>query len=214
MVDSYGGNFPSYGFNPGHIHQDNVTGGIYRYLGGDPSDTVNNWLLVWGKLESDPNTSSWGIRQDGATWFNSTTNQQKLWDGSAVLIIQSSQAASQVISIGMIIDGGGSAIIPAIKGDVRVPFACTINLVTILADQLGAIQIDIWKNTLANYPPTVANTITAGAVPKIIASGTNSQDATLIGWTKALADGDTLRFNVDSCTTITRAMILLKATRG
>jgi hypothetical protein len=82
-----------------------------------------------------------------------------------------------------------------------------------LADQSGSIVVDIWKDTYANYPPTVADTITAAAKPTISAT-TKSQNATLTGWTTAITAGDTLRFNVDSITTCTRVLISLKITKS
>ena len=111
-----------------------------------------------------------------------------------------------------VIDGGGSAITTGIKGDIEVPFACTINQVTLLADQSGSIVIDIWKDTYANYPPTVADTITASAKPTISAA-TKSQDSTLTGWTTSITAGDILRFNVDSAATITRVTVSLRVTK-
>lgn len=116
-------------------------------------------------------------------------------------------------AIEFIIDGGGSAITTGVKGDVEVPFACTITQATTLADQSGSIVIDIWKDVYANYPPTVADTITASAKPTL-SSATNAQDSTLTGWTRTIAAGDTLRFNVDSASTVTRVTLSLKITRA
>lgn len=115
-------------------------------------------------------------------------------------------------TISFIIDGGGSEITTGIKGDLEIPFNCTINRVTLLADQSGSIVVDIWKDTYANYPPADADSITASAVPTI-STATNSQDATLTGWTTTVTAGDTLRFNVDSITTCTRVLVSLKVTR-
>jgi len=120
--------------------------------------------------------------------------------------------ANLVDGIQFIIDGGGATITTGIKGDLEIPFACTINQATLLADQSGSIVIDIWKDTYANYPPTDADSITAAA-PPTISSATKSQDATLTGWTTAIAAGSTLRFNVDSITTCTRVTLSLKVTR-
>lgn len=117
-----------------------------------------------------------------------------------------------ISSTGISIDGGGSAITTGIKGDILVPFAATITQVTLLADQTGSIVVDIWKNTYASYPPTVANTITASAIPTISATN-KSQDSTLTGWTTSISAGDTLRFNVNSASTITRVTLILKLTR-
>lgn len=120
-----------------------------------------------------------------------------------------------VLSITMIIDGGGAAITTGIKGDLEIPFACTINRVTMLADQNGDIVVDIWKDTYANFPPTDADSITASATPSILQSpDTNkSQDSTLTGWTTSIAAGDILRFNVDSNTFVQRLTLSLKVTK-
>jgi hypothetical protein len=117
-------------------------------------------------------------------------------------------------SIGYAIDGGGAAIATGIAGTgIRAPFACTINSVTLLADVTGSIVIDIWKDTYANFPPTVADTICASAKPTI-SSGVKSEDTTLTGWTKTIAAGDVLYFNVDSCTAITNVSVILNVTRN
>jgi hypothetical protein len=96
--------------------------------------------------------------------------------------------------------------------DVVVPFDCTITGVTLLADTSGSVVIDIWKDTYANFPPTDADSIVAGANP-LISAATKSTDTTLTGWTKTLAAGDVLRFNVDSVATITRVSLALAVTR-
>lgn len=109
-----------------------------------------------------------------------------------------------------IIDGGGATITTGVKGDLGpFDFAGTIQAVTLLADQSGSIVVDIWKDTYANYPPVVGDSITASAKPTIT-TATKSQDATLTGWSTALAAGDTLRFNVDSITTCQRVVVALK----
>ncbi len=118
-------------------------------------------------------------------------------------------AKTRAITLGL--DGGGSAITTGIKADVSVPYACTITAVTMLADQSGSIVVDIWKDTYANYPPVVGDSITASAKPTIT-TATKSTDATLTGWTTSVSAGDTLRFNVDSATTITRLALTLTVT--
>jgi hypothetical protein len=115
-------------------------------------------------------------------------------------------------SIGVTIDGAGTAISTGVKGYISIPYACKISLVTMLADQSGSAVVDIWKDTYANYPPTVADTITASAKPTI-SSATKSQDTTLTGWTLNVAAGDVLAFKVDSASTITRLTLVLKVTK-
>ena len=114
--------------------------------------------------------------------------------------------------INFVIDGGGSAITTGIKGDVQIPFDCTVEEVTLLADQSGSIVVDVWKDTYANFPATDADSITASATPTI-SSATKSQDSTLTGWTTSLNAGDHLRFNVDSVTSIERVTVVLKLKR-
>ncbi len=117
-----------------------------------------------------------------------------------------------VETITFIIDGGGAVITTGVKGDLQIDGACTIQSVTMLADQTGSIVVDIWAEDYANYPPTVADTITASAKPTITAA-TKSTDATLTGWTTAIAAGDILRYNVDSVTDIQRVTVVLKVKR-
>lgn len=114
-----------------------------------------------------------------------------------------------VDKLGITIDGGGGVITTGIKGDIQIPFDCVIEEVTMLADQSGSIVIDIWKDTYANYPPTDADSITASATPTI-STAIKSQDTSLTGWSKSITAGDTIRFNVDSCTSIVRCTLILK----
>lgn len=116
-------------------------------------------------------------------------------------------------AVGYTIDGNGAVITTGVAGvGLRVPFACTINSVTLLASPSGSIVIDIWKDTYANFPPTVSDSICASAKPTI-SSGVKSEDTTLTGWTTSIAAGDVLYFNVDSCSTITNVVLILKVTK-
>jgi hypothetical protein len=114
--------------------------------------------------------------------------------------------------LGITIDGAGSAITTGIKGDLRVPYDCTISNVEVVLDQIGSIVIDVWNDSYANYPAIDGDSITASA-PPTVSSATKSRDSTLTGWTLALSAGDYLRFNVDSITTATRATLTLEVTK-
>ena len=118
-----------------------------------------------------------------------------------------------VLEIAFVIDGGGALITTGEKGHIRVPFGCDINRNSLLADQSGSIVIDIWKDTLANFPPANGDSITASA-PPTITTDTDSEDATLTGWTTAITADDILAFNVDSVTSIQRVTLGLKVTRN
>jgi hypothetical protein len=130
-------------------------------------------------------------------------------DADATLDVANIRTAS----ITFIIDDGGSVIATGIKGDLEIPFGCTIQAVTLLADQTGSIVIDIWKDTYAAYPPTVADSITASAKPTL-SSAAKSQDSTLTGWTTSISAGQILRFNVSSASALTRVTLSLKVLKN
>lgn len=113
----------------------------------------------------------------------------------------------------VVIDGGGLAITTGLKPiALRMPYDGTINSHTTLADQSGSLVVDVWKDSYANHPATDADSITASA-PITISGATKATDSTLTGWTKTFSEGDLLYFNVDSCTSITWAMINFDVTR-
>lgn len=122
------------------------------------------------------------------------------------------EVGTRPIVLTFIIDGGGATITTGIKGDLEIPFAMTITGWTALADQSGSIVIDIWKDTYANFPPTVADTITASDKPTI-STATKGQDLAPTGWTTAVSAGDILRFNVDSITTCQRVTLSIRGTK-
>jgi hypothetical protein len=64
----------------------------------------------------------------------------------------------------------------------------------------------------SNFPPTVADTITASAKPTL-SSAQKSTDSTLTGWTKTLSAGDYILANVDSASTLEKAVLTINVTR-
>lgn len=112
-----------------------------------------------------------------------------------------------------VVDGGGSALTTGVKGDLSIPFSCTITSWRLLADQSGSITMDVWKDTYGNYPPISTDSITGSAAISITSNAKN-ESSTLTGWTTAITAGDTLRFNVSSVSTITRATLTLNVTRS
>jgi hypothetical protein len=173
--------------------------------------------LITGTKGTTDYTAKWNADGDLVDGYAVLDEDDMVSDSSVSLATQQSVKAyvdsAKTIGINFLIDGGGSAISTGIKGDLRVPFACTITSVDMLANASGSIVVDIWKDTYANFPPTVADTIVASAKPTI-SSATKSTDSTLTGWTKTVSAGDILRFNVDSCTTIARCTLVLNVTRS
>jgi hypothetical protein len=112
-----------------------------------------------------------------------------------------------------VIDGGGGVITAGKKLQLEIPFACTLNRYTMVADAAGAIVIDVNRSTYANFP-TTASICGGGKECTIAATNQKSQDTDISNWTSvAIAAGDVLEFEVDSCTTITRCTLSLKYTR-
>lgn len=116
----------------------------------------------------------------------------------------------KVANIAFVVDNGSNVIETGDAGDIQIPFGVVIDEVSLLADQTGSIVVDIFKDTYANYPPSTS--ITASAKPTI-SSAIKVSDSSLVGWSKSINGGDVIRFNVDSCTSITRCTINLKVKR-
>ena len=147
---------------------------------------------------------------DIATHAGLTTGVHGVGAGT---VAKTSDIPSKVIALSFIIDGGGSAITTGQKGHLEIPFACTITGWTLLGDQSGSIVIDVWKDTYANFPPTVADTI-AGSEKPTLSSAQKNQDLTLTTWTTSVAAGDILAFNVDSVSTVTRVILSIRAEKS
>jgi len=174
-------------------------------------------LLSSGAAGSVATDAIWDAAGDLAvgSGANTATALTKGSDGEVLTMVGGAvDWTPSVAVINFVIDGAGVEITDGIKGDIRVPFACTVNAWTLLADASGAIVVDVWKDTLANFPPTNADSMCSGKEPTIAASGTNAEDTAITDWTTDdITAGDVLRFNVDSCTTITRCTLALKVTR-
>jgi len=95
---------------------------------------------------------------------------------------------------------GVNVVTTGYKGAIQIPYDCTITEVSLVADVSGSAVVDIWKDTIANYPPTDADSITS-ATPPTLASEIYSVDSTLSGWDVDITSKDFLGFNIDSCST-------------
>jgi len=144
---------------------------------------------------------------------SSTTSPFVNTDPVVLMFTRAGELAATTSAFEFVIDGGGTTITTGVKGDLEAPFSGTITAARLFADQTGSIVVNIWKDTYANFPPTVADKITASA-PPTISSDDNSQDTTLTGWTTSVTAGDVLRINVDSVTTIQRVTLSLRVTRS
>lgn len=95
---------------------------------------------------------------------------------------------------------------------VRVPHGLTPTTWVIFSDASISIVIDIWADTLANYPPTDADTITGGNEPEVSGAAIDDGDASAFD---PIVAGDFVAFTIDSLTigSATWATIQLFGTR-
>jgi hypothetical protein len=109
--------------------------------------------------------------------------------------------------VGVTIDGGGLTPVTGQQGFVICPYKGQIVGATLVGDQVGSCVIDVWK---ALFPtvPTVANTITASALPTL-SSAQISRDLTLVGWTVLVQPFDMFGFNLNSVSGLTRITLEL-----
>lgn len=102
-------------------------------------------------------------------------------------------------------DGAGSALATGLQVSHMVaPYDMEITGVELAgpSGETGSIVIDLWVDSYANLPATIADTITAAAKPTITAAN-KSQDLVLTGWTVSLTKGDRIYWNIDSTSTFT-----------
>lgn len=116
---------------------------------------------------------------------------------------------TRVASAIYILSGGEVTIATGLSmGSIEIPFNCSITGVTMLADQVGSISLDIWKTSYSNYPPDSNDSICGGEYPTITASD-KSLDTSLDAWDVDLLAGDILMFNVRSAVTVKRLTLSL-----
>jgi len=150
----------------------------------------------------------------GTLYYSTDTSITERSDGTTWQSFNDSGSVSTVRrQVTFIIDGGASVITTGVKGFISLPLAGTWKKWRLLsidgAATVGSIVIDVWKDTYTNYPPAVADTITASAKPTLSAMNKN-ESSTLTGWTTAFSVGDILGFNVDSVTTLTKISLVLE----
>ncbi len=99
-------------------------------------------------------------------------------------------------SLGASFDGGGSPLVSGKTVYFTVPFACTIQAWNIAVDT-GTATVDVWKIATGTAIPTIANTITASALPAI-STGTAIHSTTLTGWTTSVAANNIFGINLNA----------------
>lgn len=95
-------------------------------------------------------------------------------------------------------DGQGGFITTGLTRYFVAPYDATITGWSIVAEGTNpTCTIDVWKIASGTALPTVANTITASAIPAL-STGNVVRSSTLTGWTTDIIAGDILAFNIDA----------------
>lgn len=121
-----------------------------------------------------------------------------------------SPASSGTIVFGW--DGSGNAISVPKTQDVYLPSNGSMTGWYIMADTDTNATIDLWIDTFANYPPTVADTICGGNYISLSAADSNS-DTTLTSWNKYFLSGRTMRANLSACSAATKLTLVITYTK-
>lgn len=165
------------------------------------------------------------LAQGGTNASLTAINGGVVYSGATAMAITPAGVAGQVFSsagatapvwtdllaaIPFIIDGGGLVLLTGSQGYLQVPFSCEITSVSMLADQVGSVQVGIAKGTYGGFP-TVTSIV--GATPPEIVAGVKAIDTLLVGWTRNITAGDILQFSINSIATITRLTITLNVKR-
>jgi len=116
-------------------------------------------------------------------------------------------------SFGININNGVSEVTTGFKGYVKMPYSGTIIGWTIMGSVSGSTSIDIWKDTEINFPPTSADTITAGNYPNLTNQYINS-DNILTGWITNFNANDIFSFNVLSSSGVTNLNLTINVIKN
>lgn len=100
-------------------------------------------------------------------------------------------------SIEYVIDGGSQPVEPGQKGYLIIPEWVWINDWVLMAERSCSAVMDLWRVPQANFPPTVANTITGSAKPTL-SNQQYARSTVLTGWDRNIDQGDVLAFIIDS----------------
>lgn len=133
-------------------------------------------------------------------------------DSVIEVVVQGPAGTPGIATANFIIDGGGSPILPGVKGSLVIPFNAVISGWTLMADATGSIQIDIWKASYAAYPPSVSDSISPSN-KALISAAVKASSTDLTGWSPTISANDVLVFKVDSAATISRVTLGLSLTR-
>jgi hypothetical protein len=110
---------------------------------------------------------------------------------------------------------GVNVVISGTKTMLQIKRNCTITgwRVAEVDGVSGTIEFDIWRDTNANFPPTVADTITGSGTKPNLSSQSTNESTDVTGWVAACNAGDWLVFNAQgSIANVKRVLLKLDIT--
>lgn len=118
----------------------------------------------------------------------------------SALVASDLPASSKVRSFGTTFgDTAGSVLTSGSVVYFTIPYSCTISAWNATVDA-GTVTFDIWKIATGTAVPTVANTITASALPAI-STGTALHSTTLTSWTTSVSANDIVGIKLQTVAT-------------
>lgn len=139
--------------------------------------------------------------------LSGATNGDRLIYSSGDWVPETPAALTVVTSLPVVIDGGGAEITTGVKGDVYMAFSGTITGYVSMADQSGSSEVQIWKDSFGNYPPTVDDLLLTATITASTVGGN-------LSLSHAVSAGDVLRINVASVTDHQRVSVTLVISRS
>lgn len=135
-------------------------------------------------------------------------------DAGDILLLEGfvGSTTARIVTVGIYfsVNGGGVPVTPGFKGDLPIPFACTITGWTLVASGVGSLEVDIRRTSFDDFPPVEGDSIT-GSAPPTLDSEDKAKSDVLTGWSEDLNAGDILRMVVVSASGVLSATLMLKA---
>jgi hypothetical protein len=111
-------------------------------------------------------------------------------------------------SFGVTFNGIGGVVSVGKTDWICIPYNCIITGWEIYGDITGSCVIDMWKDTYANFPPTVGDQITNGEKPTL-SSAVKNRNLSLTTFSTSITAGDCIMFYVESCSFLTKINLIV-----
>lgn len=148
--------------------------------------------------------------------YSSSTGELSLASGY-LIPTETHDANLSKSSVGITLDGNGGVIAVNTIGTLVVPFDGTITgwqIMEISSTPVSSsIVVDVWKDTYANYPPTVGDAIFT-TLPTLSSAIKNRNLSPTFVADGAVTSGDILKFNVDSVSSALKVQVIIFITRN